>query len=168
MHPTATLVAYLHLCHRKLWLHAHHIRMEHSSDLVAEGRWIHESSYADRRSRFREIDLGHAKIDFFDPHTRTVHETKKSDKNEKAHLAQLKYYLWLLEEKGVSDVKGLLEYPRLRKRQEVSLNDADRQDIQGWIREIQHIISQDTCPKRLPKKRCTSCSYRDFCWAEEA
>ncbi|MGK0365517.1 MAG: CRISPR-associated exonuclease Cas4, partial [Saprospiraceae bacterium] len=37
---SGTLISYLHLCHRKLWLHHHHIRMEHVSSAVAEGKLI--------------------------------------------------------------------------------------------------------------------------------
>ncbi len=167
MLPTPTLIAYLQLCHRKLWLHAHHIRMEHSSELVAEGRWIHESTYSNRRSRFREVNLGHAKIDFFDPQTRTVHETKKSDKNEAAHIAQLKYYLWSLEQIGMREVRGILEYPRLRKKHELSLDDADRQEIPQWVAAVEGIVAMEECPERLPKAKCRACSFRDFCWVEE-
>lgn len=167
MLPTPTLIAYYHLCTRKLWLHAHQIRMEHTSELVAEGRWIHESTYSHRRNRFREINLGHAKIDFFDPQTNTVHETKKSDKNEAAHLAQLKYYIWCLEQVGMKEVKGILEYPKLRKKHEISLQETDREAIRHWVDEIIEVVGRTDCPSRLPKAKCRACSYRDFCWAEE-
>jgi CRISPR/Cas system-associated exonuclease Cas4 (RecB family) len=38
MHTTGTHIAYLHLCHRKRWLFANGMQMEHRSELVAEGR----------------------------------------------------------------------------------------------------------------------------------
>ena len=33
MNINATLINYLHICHRKLWLHANGITMEHTSDI---------------------------------------------------------------------------------------------------------------------------------------
>ena len=44
----ATLINILHICYRELWLHAHVIRMEHTSDIVSEGRLIGEESYPQR------------------------------------------------------------------------------------------------------------------------
>jgi len=45
---TGTHISYYLVCHRKLWLFSHEIRMEHTSDLVSEGRLIHETSYPQR------------------------------------------------------------------------------------------------------------------------
>jgi CRISPR-associated exonuclease Cas4 len=42
---TPNHINYYHVCHRKLWLFHHGIRMEYSSDRVTEGRLIHETSY---------------------------------------------------------------------------------------------------------------------------
>ena len=86
----ATLINYLHLCHRKLWLHAHVIRMEHTSDIVSEGKLIGEESYPQRAEKNQEVELSatfegielSAKIDFFDSKLGVVHETKKSAARE--------------------------------------------------------------------------------------
>ena len=163
---TATLVNYYLLCHRKLWLHAHEVRMEHNSDTVYEGKLLHETAYPRRAGRFREVVLPGGKIDFYDPVDKVVHEIKKSDKMETAHVAQVKYYLWLLEQQGVTGAHGLLEYPKQRKTQEVWLSEADRKEIPVWIAEIEALLA-GTCPERLPKSRCRGCSYFEFCWIEE-
>nr|HMP26120.1 Dna2/Cas4 domain-containing protein [Saprospiraceae bacterium] len=98
---TATLVNLYHVCHRELWLHAHDIRMEHTSEVVYEGKLIGETTYPDRAGKNTQVELsvsldmgsdredwvGAAKIDFYDAHNRTVHETKKSAKMEQAHIA---------------------------------------------------------------------------------
>jgi CRISPR-associated exonuclease Cas4 len=103
MQVTATLITYQHTCHRKLWLHAHEIRMEHTSDLVAEGRLIGETTYQRRPERYTQVELDGVKIDFFDPHTRTVHETKRGRAIEAAHRAQVQFYLYKLRQHGVPD-----------------------------------------------------------------
>lgn len=41
-------IAYLHTCHRKLWLFAHGIQMEHASDIVAEGKLISKTTSLNR------------------------------------------------------------------------------------------------------------------------
>jgi CRISPR-associated exonuclease Cas4 len=45
-HITATHINYLQVCQRKLWLFSHAIVMEHTFDLVSEGKLIGETSYA--------------------------------------------------------------------------------------------------------------------------
>lgn len=167
MLPTATLVNYLHLCHRKLWLHANHIRMEHTSEAVAEGKQLHEHAYPQRAERYRELLLDGSKIDFYDPVAKVVHEIKKSDKLEHSHVAQVQFYLYLLRKNGIDEANGLIEYPRLRQTQPVTLTDEDVPVVLGWVQAIEQITDSDQCPPRLPKSKCRSCSYFDFCWTEE-
>ena len=90
---TGTQIAYYHLCHRKLWLFANGIRMEHTSDLVAEGKLIDENSYPQRAEKWQELAIEGIKIDHYDAQHNIVREVKKSSKKEAAHIAQLKYYL---------------------------------------------------------------------------
>jgi CRISPR-associated exonuclease Cas4 len=167
MLPTATLVNYLHLCHRKLWLHANHIRMEHNSELVAEGKQLHEHAYPQRAERYREIILDGSVIDFYDPYEKVVHEMKKSDKMEHSHIAQVQFYLYLLRKNGVEGATGLIEYPKLRQTQTVQLASDDVPVVEGWIRDIERIVDSEQCPGRIAKSKCRSCSYFDFCYVEE-
>ncbi|EAY25590.1 CRISPR-associated protein Cas4 [Microscilla marina] len=167
MQITPTHLNYYHICHRKLWLFAAGITMEHTSDTVYEGKLIGEAAYPQRPVRYTELDLGIAKIDFYDPHRRIVHEVKKSDKMEEAHIAQVKYYLYLLYQQGITDAKGLLEYPKLRKIQEVLLTSIDLVEIPEQLAAIEQLIAQTKCPARLKKSFCRRCSYFEFCYAEE-
>jgi CRISPR-associated exonuclease Cas4 len=143
------------------------IEMEHQADLVAEGRLIHETAYSRRSDRYREVQIGPIKIDFYDPAARVIHETKKSDKMEDAHIAQVKYYIWVLEQHSITGVTGLIEYPTLRQTREVVLTDQDRLEIPRWIADIEAITSDKTCPARIKKTLCKRCSYFDFCWVDE-
>lgn len=92
----ATHINYYHLCHRKLWLFANGIRMEHTSETVAEGKLIGETTYTNRAEKYTEIQVDGIKIDFYDARNKVVHEVKKSDKVEQAHIAQVKYYIYKL------------------------------------------------------------------------
>ena len=164
---TATYVNYYHLCHRKLWLHANGIRMEHTSDTVAEGKLIGESSYPERAEKYTEIEVDGIKIDYYDARNKVIHEVKKSDKVEQAHIAQVKYYIFKLEGQGISGVTGLIEYPKMRRREVVELTDDDRLQIPLWEADIRRIISAENCPPLLHKPICKQCSYFEFCYVQE-
>lgn len=174
----ATLLNYYLICHRKLWLHAHVIRMEHTSDVVYEGKLIGEMSYPQRAERYTEVEIPgklpadpsislSAKIDFYDPHLGIVHEIKKSNAKEQAHVVQVQFYLYLLRQNGIDARSGLLEYPRLRQTETVSLEPEDVTSLEKQIEEVNRIVRLEKCPALLPKSKCRSCSYYEFCWTDE-
>lgn len=165
---TGTQFNYYFICHRKLWLFSNGIQMEHTSDLVYDGKLIHEYSYPQRTDKFQEIEIGGIKIDYYDPKNRIIHEVKRSDKIETAHEWQLKYYIYVLEQHGVEGVKGILEYPAMRKTDTIFLSDRDRQEIVEIKERIEEIVSTENCPERLQVSRCKNCSYFDFCWSGES
>ena len=57
MYVTGTHFNYYQVCRRKLWLFANGISMEHTSDLVYEGKLIHEVSYPQRSEKYEEIEF---------------------------------------------------------------------------------------------------------------
>jgi CRISPR-associated exonuclease Cas4 len=119
------------------------------------------------QATFQGIELS-AKIDFYDAKNRIVHEVKKSDKLEQAHIAQIKFYLYILEANGVESPEGILEYPKLRQTLEIpALSQTDKQEIENWILETQSILEQDSCPPIIKKTYCKTCSYHDFCFVGE-
>ena len=71
------------------------------------------------------------KVDYYDANSKVIHEIKKSNKCDTAHEWQLKYYIYIFERNGITGVKGILEYPLLRKTTEVLLSDVNREDIQA-------------------------------------
>ena len=163
----ATLINLYHICKREMWLHYHSIRMEHTSDVVYEGKLIGEESYPQRAERWTEVEVEGAKIDYYDPKLGVVHEVKKSDAKEQAHIAQVKYYLYLLRRNGIKAEYGIIEYPKLRQTERVELSEEDIKEIERWIADIQAIVAREYCPERLVKSKCKNCSYFDFCWISE-
>ncbi len=138
--------------------------MEQNSEDVGEGKLISETAYSRRSQRWRELDLGFIKIDQYDPKEKLVREVKKSPRLEHAHVAQVQYYLYVLEQMGVQGLRGLIEYPKQRRTREVNLTNEIRKDIQGWLAEIERIIQSSNCPKLVEKSYCKTCSYQDFCF----
>lgn len=141
--------------------------MEHTSDIVYEGKLIGESSYEDRSRKFTEVEIDGVKIDFYDGKNRVIHEVKKSSKMEDAHIAQVKYYIYKLFVKGIDGVKGLIEYPKLKKKLTVELSGDDIRVVEQWETEVRAIADQETCPPLASLKVCKNCSYHDFCHAGE-
>ncbi len=173
MQLTATHVNYYFICRRKLWLFANGITMEHTSNAVAEGKLIGHTTYPQRAERYQEIDVsatlgpgieGLGKIDFYDAKAKVVHEIKKSDSMETAHQWQVKFYLWLLEQNGIGGATGILEYPKLREKTEVSLTDDDRATLLQTATDIKRLAEDERCPAVINAKICKNCSYHDFCY----
>jgi CRISPR-associated exonuclease Cas4 len=138
--------------------------MEQNSQTVAEGKLIGETTYQRRAKKWKELSLGNSKIDHFDPVTNTIREVKKSRKLEHAHIAQVKYYLFLLEQRGILKAKGLIEYPKERRTKEVVLDAESRKEVMGWMAEVERIINLEYCPELVKKSYCRTCAFYDFCF----
>ncbi|MCH7408164.1 CRISPR-associated protein Cas4 [Belliella sp. DSM 111904] len=167
MNITGTHIAYLHTCHRKLWLFANGIQMEHTSQIVAEGKLISETTYLDRARKYTELELDGIKIDYYDAKNKVIHEVKKTDKLEQAHFAQVKYYLYVLLKNGIHEASAILEYPKMKQKEIVEWEEGDKEKVENWISESSEIIHKDNCPPLLKKTICKKCSYFDFCYAGE-
>lgn len=150
-----------------MWLFSNEIQMEHTSDLVYEGRLIHETSYVQRSQKYEEVEIDGIKVDFYDTRNKVIHEIKKSDKIALADEWQLKYYLYVFERNGITDVTGILEYPTLRKTDHIMLSSIDRGMIEEMEDDIRRIINSDECPVVERKELCKKCSYYDFCFSGE-
>ena len=135
--------------------------MEHNSEFVEIGNILHEFSYKKRR---KEIELEGIKIDFFDKNRGIIHEVKKSKAIEKAHIWQIKYYLYYFKKLGMN-LKGKINYPMLRKTQEIELTDKDIKNLKKIIDEIKILILKDSPPEKENKKICKKCSYFELCYA---
>jgi CRISPR-associated exonuclease Cas4 len=167
MRVTGTLISYYFYCNRRLWLHANGIQLENNSEDVAMGIIIEESSYLQRSEKFKQLELGSIKIDFYDAKNRIIHEVKKSSKFHETHIWQLRYYIYVLEQAGINGVSGLLEYPKERKTEEVFLSEPDRFFLRELVEKIENLIHKEQCPPLLNHPKCKNCSYFDFCYSNE-
>ena len=92
---------------------------------------------------------------------------KKSNKIAPAHRLQLLYYLYVLEQNGILGATGILEYPKLRKTEEVLLTDIDRENIKKIMADIEEITESLEYPPCIESRICKLCSYYDFCFSGE-
>lgn len=162
MQPTATHINYFQLCKRKLWFFSQQIQCEQESELVALGKIIHEASYQEEK---KEFEFEGIKVDWLDLKNKVIHEVKKSDKVDDAHIWQLKYYLYYFKINNLGDFAGELNYPKLRKTETVILTDDDIEYIKNIEKEIADIVNDEKAPQvNKVMKICKSCSYFELCW----
>lgn len=175
MNINATLINLYRVCPRECWLHANGIRMEQTSDLVLDGKVIEEESYLQRSEKYSQIELSYdfegvlltGKIDFFDTKNGIIHETKRGNKVEDAHIWQVKFYLWLLKLNDIKAKSGIIEYPKLRETTKVTLDTKDIKELKESVLKIKTLIDGNICPPVLNAKICKNCSYYDFCYSGE-
>ena len=162
---TGTQIAYYFLCKRKLWLFLRNIDMEQNSDTVSMGKFISESTYERQKHEIHITDDDDdIVLDFYNPKTKTIHEVKKSDKMEETHIWQVKFYIYVLQKKGIEGVVGELDYPKLRQKQKVELTQPDRIKLNEIRMEINKIIKHEKPPDVINKPFCKQCAYYDLCY----
>lgn len=161
---TGTKIAYYIICKRKLWLFSHYIALEGFSDLVTIGRIISEESY--KRVQTKEIEVMDClKIDFIKIGDEiVVNEVKKSRKLEDAHIWQVKYYIYKLRQCGVNCSSGMIRYPRLFKKIDVSFTNEDESRIKEAEKQISQLVSMKIPPTTINRSYCRRCSYFEFCY----
>lgn len=159
---TGIMVYYYVVCKQKLWYFVHDINMEQNNDNVRLGRLLDENSYRDAD---KHILIDNAlNIDYI-KNANIIHEIKKSRKIEEASIWQVRYYIWYLEQFGVPNIKGQIDYPLLRQTVQVELSDADREIMQDYLADIERIISLQQPPDvKQRKKICQSCAYFELCY----
>ncbi len=154
------MINYYLICKRKLWYYLHNLEFEKYNENVKLGKLIDNNSY--KRNKKNILIGGSFNIDFID--NGIVHEVKKSDKMESSDKWQLKFYMYKLREKGVYIKSGLIDYPKLRKREEVFLISNDIEFIKEMEIEIKEIVQSNYIPEKINSKICKKCAYYEFCY----
>jgi CRISPR-associated exonuclease Cas4 len=139
--------------------------MEHNSDVVTIGKIISENSYQREEHELSiSSDDGTIVLDFYDSKNKIIHEVKKSDKMEITHIWQVKYYIYILEQKGIEGVSGEIDYPKLKQKITVNLQEEDRQELKKIGNEIDTILKLPIPPETINKPFCKQCAYYDLCY----
>ncbi|WP_457678700.1 CRISPR-associated protein Cas4 [Thermovibrio sp.] len=159
---SGTKVNYYFVCKRKLWLFSRSLGFEGDSEKVSLGRLLHLYSYKKHARKGVLIDNLIA-VDLIG--AEEVGEVKYSDKLSEAAMWQLLYYLFYLKRLGI-ERRGVINYPRQRKREEVELTPEKERELLKILKEIKRIeeLPKPPPPKRLPY--CKKCSYYEYCFVE--
>ncbi|WP_294656194.1 CRISPR-associated protein Cas4 [uncultured Fusobacterium sp.] len=152
---------YYFVCKRKLWFFTNEIQMESENEDVIIGKLIDENSYS-RELKHVLID-NTVNIDFI-KEWKILHEVKKQKSIEEAGIWQLKYYIYFLRKRGINIEKGILDYPKLKKREEIFLTEEDEKRIEEILLEIREIVNLKLPPKLEKLKICKKCAYFEYCY----
>jgi len=153
-------INYYFICQRKLWLFDRKISMEDKSDKVLLGILLHEESY--KRENAKEILIDNLiSIDIVDKFN--IREVKYSDKMEEADKMQILYYLYYLKKLGI-EKKGIINYPKQKKKKYIELTPEYEKKIEKILAEINKILKKDKPPTVIDAPYCKKCAYYEFCY----
>ena len=137
--------------------------MEQNSDRVMSGKIIHENSY--KRKKYKELLIDNLlRLDIMD--SEYVREVKISSKMKKADEMQLYYYLYYLNKLGINK-KGMINYVKEKKQEEIELTSEKEKEIEKTIEGIIEISKMKKTPTLKKLSYCTKCAYYEFCFVKE-
>jgi CRISPR-associated exonuclease Cas4 len=160
-------VSYVLVCKTKLWLFSHFILREKESELVLIGEILESLFFKEVRMRDVLID-SKISIDFIREGKKLIiQDVKKSPKLESAHYYQMLYYLWYLKNiKGITNLEGVVSYPKERKTIKVELTEEKEKEVEEILRKVKEINYQSKPPLPTYKKYCRKCAYLEFCFGD--
>ncbi len=160
LRTTGVKINYLYVCERKLWLFDRGISMESGSDKVLMGKLLGEYSYP--REEKKEILIDNLiNIDIVGD--KEIREVKYSNKLKHADRIQILYYLYYLKKLGV-EKRGVINYPKMRKKEEIMLTSEAEQEVELALFRVKEILAMDKPPVLQRKHYCSKCAYFEFCW----
>lgn len=161
MKITGVMFYYYYVCRRKLWLFSKDITFEKENENVMLGKLLDENSYKKDKKHIMIDET--INIDFIRD-WKVLHEIKKSRSIEEASLWQVKYYLYFLRSRGIEVEKGVLDFPKLKKIEEVYINDEEIIKIKEILKDIENIVNLDNAPNLIDSKICKKCAYYEYCY----
>lgn len=162
MEITGTALNYLVVCPRKMWFFANGISMERGNEYVEMGKLADKTSFSYNR---RQISLGPIVIDVVKQERGEVilFEIKRTSRLGESGKLQLLYYLWYLKHNYDQTFRGVLSYPKERKREVLKLGPKETALVENAIERAKEITSSPNPPPVSPKNYCKKCAYYDFC-----
>ena len=73
------------------------------------------------------------------------------------------FMYYLKKEKGIQNILGFIDYPKLRKKEKVELTESEEKFLEDVIEGINSVV-QGNIPKPDKKRICRKCAYYEFCW----
>lgn len=157
MEITGTLYSYSFLCYRKVWYFYHNLGREKENENIQLGKLLDENTFIrDKKNIMVDNTIN---IDFI--RNNIVYEIKKSNRELQMAENQVKYYLYILKNKGINTF-GVIKIPSKKEVHEVKLSKEDILFIEKRIKDIEKVIN-DKVPELINIRACSKCSYYEFC-----
>lgn len=162
---SGSLIQAFNICPRQAWLLSRQLTADQQNTYLDIGRLISEESFSREKKEIYIPDLA-AKIDYVKRRDGEffVAEVKKSSATMQSGIVQLKYYLYLLDKKGIK-AKGLIKIPKEKKSMEIELTEKDKEHIENKIDKLTVLLSQNEPPKPIKIKYCRHCAHFEFCFS---
>jgi CRISPR-associated exonuclease Cas4 len=158
------LFQHIHLCPTRTWLHYHRIDCSHLNRHMQAGLLLHATAYGGRGAH---SDPGFGlSPDVLDVRQREISEVKKSNSHEHASIAQLRFYLAVMEQASGQRWTGVLRYPDSRRTKRITLDAPAQIELLEDFTRIQQVITQPQPPPKVDKPICKHCAYRMLCWQQ--
>ncbi len=165
MREGGSLLYYLAVCPRKVWLTARELNPDEDHPLLELGRFF--GARAHPRERLRQVSLPGMVLDWVRQEAGglLVAEVKQSSRLLEAARLQLLYYLFRLRQWGV-EARGEIRIPRERRIVPVELDAAGMAELERALAEVRRLVDAPLppAPRRIPA--CRSCAWAEFCWAD--
>ena len=161
--PPSIYNAY-NICPRQAWLMSHQVSANQNDPFLEIGRLIDETTFKREKKRTYLAEFA-AEIDFVTRKNGNlfIAEIKKSSRTMTSGINQLKYYLYLLNKKGIK-CKGVIKIPKEKISTVVELQENDMVLIKNKINEIKTFLANDNAPSPQKLPFCKKCAYYEFCW----
>ncbi|MGN0177181.1 MAG: CRISPR-associated protein Cas4 [Methanobrevibacter sp.] len=157
---TGVMVQYYVTCKRELWFYSHQINMNYNNEDISIGKLIHERSYSREN---KEVKVDNMVFDYIkNDGDLKIFEMKKSSKLSIGAKYQLYFYLYNLKDIE-PNAKGILIYPKERKKEEVILTDEIIKEMDDILEGIIEIINLEIPPKAKKMPYCKRCSFYELC-----
>ena len=157
---TGVMVQYYVICKRELWFYANQINMNYNNDDISIGNLIHEKSYSREN---KEIRVDNMVFDYIkNDGDLTIFEIKKSSKLTIGAKYQLYFYLYSFY-KINPNIKGILVYPKERKREEICLNESIIDEMNDIFEGIIDVCNLNKPPIAEKMNYCKKCSFFELC-----
>ncbi|MFW0884772.1 CRISPR-associated protein Cas4 [Candidatus Acidulodesulfobacterium sp. H_13] len=166
MKVNGSLIQAYNICPRQAWLMSRQMSSNQNNSFLEIGRLIDQTTFKREKKKIYLAEFA-AEIDFITLKNGNlfVAEIKKSSRTMASGIKQLKYYLYLLNKKGIK-CKGLIKIPKEKISITVELKENDEALIKDEIDEIVAFLSSnDDAPVPKKIKFCGKCSYFEFCWS---
>lgn len=157
---TGTIVNYYYHCKRQCWLFSNKLNLEHNSEDVRIGKILHEIKNEKATDAIDNIKVDKITSEY-------IVEFKKSDADLIAASEQLKYYLYVLNKKGI-ERKGKLECFEKNKQNKkvhiIELKMEEVEELEKKYADINEFIESLTPPNPVYSNKCKKCAYFYYCF----
>lgn len=136
------------------------INLEDNSEEVRIGRVLHENKNNSDKS---EVEIDNIKTDKITD--KYIVEYKKSDADLQAVIMQVKYYMYILNQKGIKK-DGKIEVFENKQNKKVHYIENDEEinvEIETLKKNIEDLYNMKVPPKQTSENKCKKCAYHDYC-----